>query len=312
MSKNNVHIGIDVSKDTLDVAIRPTGENFAVPRTEDAIFTMADRLAALNPARVLMEGTGGLEAPVVSILAARGLPVVVVNPRQVRDFAKATGRLAKTDRLDAEVLARFAEAIQPEIRPLPSNEARELEGLIRRRCQLVEFSTAEKNHLLTSSGIALETVKANINHFKEQISLVEAEIRKHLDNNDTWREKDILLRSVPGVGHVLSMTLLADLPELGTMGRKEIAALVGVAPLNRDSGTLRGIRSIWGGRANVRTVLYMATLIATRHNPVIREFYLRLKAVGKKSKVAIVACMRKLLTILNAMVRANQPWCCSS
>lgn len=311
MSKNIVHIGIDVSKDTLDVAIRPTGENFAVPRTEEAIFTMADRFVALNPARVLMEGTGGLEALVVSILAARGLPVVVANPRQVRDFAKATGRLAKTDRLDAEVLARFAEAIQPEIRPLPSKEARELEGLVRRRGQLVEFSTAERNHLLTSSGIALETVKANINHFKEQISLVEAEIRKHLDNNDTWREKDILLRSVPGVGSVLAMTLLSDLPELGTMGRKEIAALVGVAPLNRDSGTLRGIRSIWGGRANVRTVLYMATLVAVRHNPIIREFYMRLKAVGKKSKVAIVACMRKLLTILNAMVRANQPWRCS-
>lgn len=311
MNETKVHIGIDVSKDTLDVSIRPSGECFQVPRTEEAIIKLAKQLAKLQPSRVVLEGTGGLETLPVSILAAKALPVVVANPRQVRDFAKATGRLAKTDRIDAEVLAHFAEAIQPEIRPLPGKEAKQLEGLVRRRRQLTEFCVAEKNHLLTSEDIALTSVEATIDYLKAQIAMLEEEIRKRLDNNDIWREKDILLQSVPGVGPVLSMTLLADLPELGTLGRKEISALIGVAPLNRDSGTLRGIRTIWGGRANVRNVLYMATVIATRCNPVIREFYLRLKASGKKSKIVIVACMRKLLTILNAMVRDNQPWRCS-
>ena len=311
MSQNPVFVGIDVSKATLDVALLPSGECFQIERTEEAICKLAQSLSALGPQRVVLESTGGLEILAVTILAARMLPVVVANPRQVRDFAKAMGKLAKTDRIDAEVLARFAEAIQPEIRPLPDQEARQLEGLIRRRRQLTEICAAEKNRLLTSEDIALASVETTIDYLKDQIAMLEEEIRKRLDKNDIWREKDILLRSVPGVGPVLSMTLLADLPELGSLSRKQIAALVGVAPLNRDSGTLRGVRTIWGGRASVRNVLYMATVIATKHNPIIREFYLRLKVAGKKSKVAITACMRKLLTILNAMMRSGEPWRCS-
>jgi transposase len=310
MSEAKVFVGIDVSQATLDVAIRPSGECFQIENTEEAIFKLAKRLFRLAPDRVVLESTGGLEVPAVSILAAKKLPVVVANPRQVRDFAKATGRLAKTDRLDALVLAHFAEAIKPEIRPLATKEARELEGLIRRRRQLIEMVVAEKNRLLTSEGLALASVETMIDALKRQIEELEDNINTRLKNNEVWREKDILLRTVKGVGPVLAMTLLADLPELGRLSRKEIAALVGLAPLNRDSGTLKGIRTIWGGRTNVRNALYMATLIATRHNPAIRAFYERLTAAGKKFKVAMVACMRKLLTILNAMVRSGEPWRC--
>lgn len=310
MSESKINVGIDVSKDTLDIAIRPTGEHFEIERAELAILKLAKRLKKLCPERVVLESTGGLEVLVLSALAAKGLPVVAANPRQVRDFAKSTGRLAKTDKIDAEALAHFAEAIQPEIRPLPSKEARQLEGLMRRRRQLTEMAAAEKNRLLTSEDLALASVEAMIDIIKRQIAEIDDNIKKRLKMNEVWREKDILLRSVKGVGPVVSMTLLANLAELGNLSRKQIAALVGVAPLNRDSGTMRGKRSIWGGRTAVRNALYMAVLSAKRFNPAIREFFERLKASGKKFKVAIVACMRKLLTILNAMVRTGEPWRC--
>lgn len=311
MSNSNVFVGIDVSKKHLDVAIRPSGEHLSIEYNESSMRGLAERLIKLDPERVVLESTGGLELLAVAILAAGKLPVVVANARQVRDFAKATGRLAKTDKIDAQAIAHFAQAIKPEIRPLADTKAKELEGMLQRRRQLVEMLTAEKNRLFSSYGTAsrasIETVIAVL---QAQLGNFDEDISQRLRENEVWHEKDLIIRSVPGVGPVLSATLIANLPELGTLSRKRIAALVGVAPLNRDSGKMRGIRTIWGGRVAVRNALYMATMVATRHNPVIKEHYQRLKANGKKSKVALVACMRKLLTILNAMVRSNSPWCC--
>jgi transposase len=307
-----VFVGIDVSKATLDVAVRPSGESFQVEHTEASANALAERLLLLAPDRVVMESTGGMEVLAASVLAAKGLPVVVANPRHVRDFAKAAGKLAKTDRIDAEAIAHFAEAMKPEIRPLPSKEARALESLLQRRRQLVEMRTAEKNRLFIAYDDALDSVQVVLDVLNRQIEEVEAKIAKRLKQNKVWREKDNLLRSVPGVGAVLAMTLLADLPELGSLNRRQIASLVGVAPLNRDSGRMRGTRRIWGGRAVVRTVLYMAAVSAATHNPVIRDFKERLKKAGKKPKVILTACMRKLLTILNAMVRTGQPWRCTA
>jgi transposase len=255
-----------------------------------------------------MEASGGIELPLVAAIAAVGLPVVVANPRQVRDFARATGKLAKTDVLDAQVMARFAAAIKPTPRPLPDDQAQEFADVLARRRQVVEMITAEGNRL---SSIRNKEVRR---HIKDHIAWLERELadndlRRSIKESPVWREKDNLLRSVPGVGPVLSATLLADLPELGILNRRQIAALVGVAPLNRDSGNFRGKRSVWGGRAKVRAVLYMATLVATRHNAVIRTFYQHLCAAGKEKKVALTACMRKLLTILNAMLRHRTFWC---
>jgi transposase len=312
MSETKVFVGIDVSKATLDVAVRPSGESFQVEHTEASAFALAERLLSLAPDRVVMESTGGMEVLTASVLAARGLPVVVENPRKVRDFAKAAGRLAKTDRIDAAVLAHYAERMVPAIRPLPSKEARTLESLLQRRRQLVEMRTAEKNRLFIAYDDALDSVEVVLDVLNRQIEEVEAKIAKRLKQNKIWREKDSLLRSVPGVGAVLSMTLLAELPELGSLNRRQVASLVGVAPLNRDSGRMRGTRHVWGGRATVRTVLYMAAVSASTHNPVIRDFKERLKKAGKKPKVILTACMRKLLTILNAMVRTGQPWHCTA
>jgi transposase len=308
MSTSKTVIGIDVSKATLDVALGSTSEPWSVSNDHPGIEALIQKAKALRPTLIVLEATGGLETPVVGALAAARLQVVVVNPRQVRDFAKSMGILAKTDRIDARVLAQFGEAVKPEIRPLKDDKARELSALVARRRQLVEMLSAEKNRLTSAPEPVHPDIEEHIAWLEERIDNIDKDLRKVIRASPVWRAKDRLLRSVPGVGPVLSTTLVAGLPELGSLNRKQIAALVGVAPLNRDSGTFRGKRSIWGGRASLRAVLYMGTLVAVRFNPVIRTFYLRLCEAGKKPKVALTACMRKLLTILNAMAKNGQPW----
>ncbi|MBI2080169.1 MAG: IS110 family transposase [candidate division NC10 bacterium] len=303
-----VFVGIDVAKASLDVAVHPTAERWTVEHTERELAGLTRRLTALQPALVVLEATGGLEGPLVGALAAAGLPVVVVNPRQVRDFAKATGLLAKTDALDAAVLAHFAAAVRPTPRPLPDAATQTLAALVTRRRQLVEMLTAERNRLGSAPRALRGEIQAHITWLKRRLARLDTDLGQAIRTSPVWRVQEDLLRSVPGVGPVLSATLLASLPELGTLNRKAIAALVGVAPLNRDSGTLRGRRRVWGGRAAVRAVLYMGALVAVRHNPVLRAFYQRLRAAGKLPKVALTACMRKLLTILNAMLKHQTPW----
>lgn len=301
-------VGIDVSKAQLDVAVRPSGETWAVPQDEASLTRLVARLRTLGPTLIVLEATGGLEVAVAGALAAAPLPVVVVNPRQVRDFARATGTLAKTDRLDAQILAQFAEAVRPAPRPLPDEQAQELSALLQRRRQLVEMLTAEKNRLAMASRRIRPQLQAHIEWLQRQVRQFDDDLRALVRASPLWREKDDLLRSAPGVGPVLATTLVAALPELGTLTRQQIAALVGVAPLNRDSGTLRGRRTVWGGRAHVRAVLYMGTLVAVRHNPALAAFHQRLRAAGKAPKVALTACMRKLLTMLNAMLKHRTRW----
>lgn len=305
-------VGIDVSKDHLDIAVRPIGrlspDHWTTPNDEGGIGEVVSRLRESRPTLVVLEATGGLELPLVAGLAAAALPVVVVNPRQARDFAKATGKLAKTDKVDAKVLAHFAEAVRPDPRPLADEQTRELSDLLARRRQVVEMMTAEKNRLHTSTTHVRARVQTHVDWLMRDLHELDHELQRMVRESPVWRERDDLLRSVKGVGPVLSLTLHAELPELGRLDRKQIGALVGVAPLNRDSGKLKGKRTIWGGRAQVRAVLYMGTLAAIRSNPVISAFYRRLIAVGKLKMVAIVACMHKLLTILNAMVRHNTRW----
>lgn len=301
-------VGIDVSKAQLDVAVRPSGETWAVPQDEAGLTRLVARLRTLGPTLIVLEATGGLEVAVAGALAAAPLPVVVVNPRQVRDFARATGTLAKTDRLDAQILAQFAEAVRPAPRPLPDEQAQELSALLQRRRQLVEMLTAEKNRLAMASRRIRPQLQAHIEWLQRQVRQFDDDLRALVRASPLWREKDDLLRSAPGVGPVLATTLVAALPELGTLTRQQIAALVGVAPLNRDSGTLRGRRTVWGGRAHVRAVLYMGTLVAVRHNPALAAFHQRLRAAGKAPKVALTACMRKLLTMLNAMLKHRTRW----
>jgi transposase len=308
MDQTSVWIGIDVAKAQLDVAVRPGDEAWSASNDEAGIAGVVERLRALGPELVVLEATGGLELAVVGALAAAGLAVAVVNPRQVRDFAKATGQLAKTDRLDARVLAHFGEAVKPEPRRVPEEQAQALSAQLARRRQVVEMLTAEKNRRGRAAGRVRERITAHIEWLQQELQDLEQDLGRALRASAIWREQDELLRSVPGVGPVLAVTLLADLPELGTLDRKQIAALVGVAPLNRDSGTLRGKRSVWGGRARVRAVLYMGALVATRRNPVIRAFYARLLAAGKPKKLALTACMHKLLLILNAVLKQRQAW----
>ena len=308
MEPSEVYVGIDVSSAHLDVAVRPTGEGWQITHDAQGIVALVERLRVLVPILVVLEATGGMELALTGELAAAGLPVVVVNPRQVRDFAKATGKLAKTDTIDAHVLAHFAGAVQPALRPLPDASAQELRTLLARRRQLVEMLTAEKNRLRAATRRIRPQIQEHIHWLQRQLEDMDEDLGRTLRESPVWREKEDLLRSVPGVGPVLSLTLLTDLPELGTLGRRQIAALVGVAPLNRDSGTLRGKRTVWGGRAHVRASLYMATLVATRFNPVISAFYQRLCSTGKAKKVALTACMRKLLTILNAMIKHHRLW----
>ena len=308
MKQEETYVGIDVAKARVDIATRPGGDVWSVDYDEQAVSELVFSLLAMEPTMVLLEATGGLEVPLVSALAAAALPVVVVNPRQVRDFARATGKLAKTDALDAQVLAHFAEAVRPSVRPLRDADTQELNFLTTRRSQLVTMLVSEKNRLGRASHSVRPRIQSHITWLEQELSDLDNDLREALRRSPVWREKDDLLRSVPGVGEQLSLSLLAYLPELGTLNRKQIAALVGVAPFNRDSGPRRGKRSVWGGRSRVRATLYMASLSASRYNPVLRVFYQRLLAAGKPKKVALTACMRKLLTILNAMIRSGQHW----
>jgi transposase len=275
---------------------------------EDGISVMADFIKPFSPLLIVFEATGGLETASVGMLAAKGLPVVVINPRQVRDFAKATGRLAKTDAIDAHVIARFGEAVRPEVRPLKDEETKKLAALITRRRQIVEMITAEKNRLSRTTPWTLKDIQNHVAWLEKCLKKADKNLNDLLRKSPVWREKDDILQSTPGVGPVLSMTLLSNLPELGALNRKQIAALVGVAPLNRDSGSFRGKRMIWGGRASIRSVLYMSVTCAIRFNPVIKKFYQRLRDAGKLHKVAMTACMRKLLVILNTMIKNRTCW----
>lgn len=303
-----VFVGIDVSKAQLDNSVRPTGERWQVDNTQEDIAALVTKLNALKPTLIVVEATGGHETAVVAACAAAGLAVAVINPRQARDFAKSLGKLAKTDKIDAAVLARFAEAIRPEARPLPDAATQQLQACLVRRRQLIEMLVAEKNRLPMTHPSMKTRLTEHIQWLEDELQTLDDDLNQQIRNSPAWREKDDLLRSVKGVGPVTVTTLLSDLPELGQLNRKQIAALVGVAPFNRDSGKMHGKRAIWGGRACVRTALYMATLSASRTNPVIKAHYEHLIAVGKLKKVALVACMRKLLTILNAMMRSKTSW----
>jgi transposase len=306
-------VGIDVAKAELVVAVHPTAERWIVANDERGVRTLVERLRVITPQLIVLEATGGYELLGVAALVAAGLPVVVANPRQVRDFGRGTGQLAKTDKLDADLLALFAERVRPSVRPIADADAQELDALLARRRQLLEMLGAERNRLGQvfgkGKGPVRKSLTAHITYLERELKSTDSDLGALVRKSPAWRERDDLLQSVPGVGRVLSLTLLADLPELGRLSRREIAKLVGVAPLSRDSGTLRGRRFVQGGRASVRAVLYMGALVATKRNAIIRAFYQRLVAAGKPKKLALVACMRKLLTILNTIVRTGTPWC---
>lgn len=302
------YVGIDVSKSQLDVALLPSAEYWSEPNDEAGIERVIQCLGALSPTLIVLEATGGLERPLTAALVQAQQPVVVVNPRQVRDFARATGQLAKTDRIDAAVLALFAERVRPKVREMADEALQELDALMTRRRQLLEMILAEHNRSLTAPRPVRERIQTHVEWLRGELGGVDCDLDEAIQNSPAWKAKEDLLRSVPGVGPVLSRTLIVELPELGRLNRREIAALVGVAPLNRDSGSLRGQRSVWGGRAPVRAALYMAVVSATRFNPAIHTFYQRLRDKGKPAKVALVACMRKLLVILNSMLRSGTHW----
>ena len=302
------YVGIDVAKAWLDLAVRPSGAQWRVANTEADLPALVARLRMLAPQLVVLEASGGYERTAVAALATAGLPVVVINPRQIRDFAKATGRLAKTETLDAQVLAHFAEAVHPEPRPLSDEATQQLAALLERRAQVVGMLTAEKNRHHQAVARVRPLIEAHITWLEAALQQLNQDVDQALHASPLWRERDDLLRSVPGVGPILSLTLLADLPELGTLSHTQLAALVGVAPRNRDSGSARGKRLIWGGRARVRSALYMSVLSAVRYNPVLYAFWVRLREQGKPPKVALVACMHKLLTILNAILKHQTPW----
>ena len=300
--------GIDVAKDFLDVASTLTDEVSRLPNDASAWLELIEQLRQNQPERIVLEATGGLERRLALALAAAGLPVCVVNPRQVRQFARSTGRLAKTDAIDARVLAQFGAAVRPPLRLLPDPDTYELQALVLRRLQLIEMLKAEKNRLRLAAAAVRPSLERSIETIGTWLSEVEAELIETVKRIPAWREKEQLLRSVPGTGPVLAVTLLAALPELGNLNRWQVAALAGVAPLNQDSGRFRGRRRVWGGRAQLRPALYMAALVASRHNPVIKAFYGRLLQAGKPRKLALTACMRKLLTLLNAVIRDGNPW----
>ena len=301
-------VGIDVAKAELVVAVRPGGERWTESNDEAGVDRLRDRLRRLTPTHVVLEATGGYERAAVAALAAVQLPVVVANPRQVRDFARATGQLAKTDRLDADILALFAERVHPTPRPLPDDTTSALAALLTRRRQLLGMRIAERTRLEHAPAAVRRGIRTHIQWLDRQLSAIDRDLDDTIQKSPLWRAKADILRSVPGVGPIVSRTLVGQLPELGRLNRKRIAALVGVAPLARDSGTYRGTRLVWGGRAPVRAALYMSALVATRRNPLIQVFYERLVAAGKPKQVALVACMRTLLTILNAMMRTNTAW----
>lgn len=302
-------VGIDVSKDRLDVHLRPSGTAFAVPRDSDGVEALAVRLQELAPKLVVLEATGGFETVLAAALAAAGLPLAVVNPRQIRDFARAVGRLAKTDPLDAAIIAHFAEAVRPEPRAVPDAAARALGELVARRRQIIEMMVAERNRRRQmSQPKAIRTVERVLVTLQAQLCDIESEIDDAIRGTPAWRAKEDLLTSVPGIGPKIARTLIAELPELGRLDRRKLAALAGLAPFNRDSGKLRGRRTIAGGRGPVRSALFMAVLVSIRRQLPLAETYHRLVQAGKPPKVAIVACMRKLLGILNAILRDQIPW----
>jgi transposase len=311
-TKGASFVGIDVSKDRLDVHVLPSRQCFAVVRNGEGLDQLVGELHRLSPALIVLEATGGFELTVAAALAGAGLPLAVVNPRQIRDFARAIGRLAKTDALDAEVIALFAERIRPEPRPLAEPAAQVLAELVARRRQVVEMIGMESNRLRQAANPRVQgMLRTTLQTLSAQLTELDRDIDDTIKRSPVWRAADILLTSVPGVGEVTSRTLIADLPELGRLDRRRLAALVGVAPINRDSGQMRGRRRIAGGRIDVRNVLFMATLTATRWNPVISRHYQALLHRGRPRKVALVACMRRLLGILNAMIRSSTPWQCA-
>lgn len=302
-------VGIDIAKAWVDVAIVPSGQRQRVGTDAAALEGLVRELGVLSPTVIVVEASGGYESALVSACGVAGLPIVVVNPRQVRDFAKALGRLAKTDQLDAEVLALFGERVRPPVRPLRDADTQALGALLQRRRQLLDMLIAERQRrALATTARVRQSLDEHIRYLEAQLRDVDHDLQATLKASPLWQVKEQLLRSVPGIGPTTALTLLCDLPELGQLSRRQIAALVGVAPLNRDSGTTRGVRTIWGGRATVRTALYMATITAVRCNPVLRTFYERLRAAGKRAKVARVATVRKLLTIVNAMVKHQTAW----
>lgn len=313
MKTSSIFVGIDVAKKHLEVALRPSGEVFTVANNPTGLDHLVHRLHLAGPRLIVLEASGGYELMALATLRQAKLPAERVNPRRVRDFARATGILAKTDRLDALVLARYAEAVQPALRPFPEAEQLELVALMGRHRQLTDMVVMEKNRLDTTfSPRVRQSLLANLRSLKQQLLDLEGELDNFLQEHPLFADKAKLLRSTPGVGPGTCYCLLAWLPELGTLNRKQVAALAGLAPFNRDSGPRRGPRAVWGGRARVRAFLYMATVAASRCNPVIRAFYHRLRQAGKPAKVALTACMRKLLTILNAMLKNHQPWCCQA
>ena len=305
---DDVFIGIDISKEYCDLAAIPGGTQKRFTNDEKGHEAVLAFVLPLSPNRIVLEATGGYEMGVLRTLADGQLPVVAVNPRQVREFAKATGTLAKTDAIDAGILAQFAKVIKPDIRPLPEKEADVLRALTARRRQLIQMLTMEKNRLDKAPPAGSEDIRNHIYYLTEALKRIDKDISRTIRKSPLWKEKETILTSMPGVGPVISCTLIAALPELGTLNRKAIAALVGVAPFNRDSGKYRGGRTIWGGRGHVRAVLYMGTISAIKFNPAIRAFYKRLVEAGKAKKLALTACMRKLLTILNTMMKNKTPW----
>lgn len=304
----SINVGIDVGKDELAVAVLPSGELFTEVNDERAVTRLVKRLSALGCERIVLEASGGYEALVVGALAAAGLPVAMVNPRQVRDFARAIGQLAKTDQIDARVIALYAERVQPPIRPLPDQQTRALRELCVRREELIEMLVAERNRLRMASKATRHEIAGHVDYLVKRLKRMDRDLDRAVRNSPLWRAKGELLTSVPGVGLVSCAALLGMLPELGGLNRGESAALLGVAPYNQDSGTLRGRRMIRGGRSRVRRVLFVATVAAVRCNPVLRAYYRRLRASGKPTKVALIASLRKLITILNAILKTNTPW----
>jgi transposase len=308
MMSEEVFVGIDVGKAYLEVAVWDSKTHWRLPNDGDGIEKLVSRLQALAPTLIVVEATGGLELAVVAAMVSAKLPTAVVNPTRVRQFARSTGQWAKTDRIDAKNLAHFAQAVRPRISRLRSEEEEHLTALVTRRRQVVRMLTAEKNRCVSTRPHVRQRLEAHIQWLEDELGSLDEEIAKLIDGNPLWQEKNCLLRSVPGIGPVTATTILAQLPELGTVNRQQIAALVGVAPVNKDSGKKRGKRRIFAGRASVRRTLYMAALSASRFNPIISSFYQRLLRRGKEKKVALTACMRKLLVILNSMIRDRRPW----
>jgi transposase len=309
MGKPN-YVGIDVAKDSMEVTVHEGKERWAFSNDERGLTNLITKMKRLSPCLIVMEATGGYEVTIAAELQSRGFPAAVVNPRHIRDFARSVGILAKTDILDAKVIARYAATVQPTTRALPTEETKRLAGIMMRRRQIVAMRTAEKNRLHQADPAVKERIKVHITWLEQELNDLNKELKQMIESNPEWKEKSEIIQSVPGVGPNLAITILSDFPELGRLNRKQTAALSGVAPFNRDSGTMRGKRSIWGGRGVVRTAAYMSTISAIRFNPLLKPFYKRLIEAGKLRKVAMVACMRKLLCILNAMLKNHTTWDC--